>query len=559
MRLGGLWNLMGRRGSIKAKHVRALAAQVDAIANNEPTTQAVQALKKRIETLIDVISASRRSGKTLPRDLEKSLVALVKKLKRTGVTRTSDAALARLESRVATLMRRLDASDAKLGHLEAIERGRANMLPAYGQLDLIAAARRAAQAAALEHPVRQAQIATAAVKAAPTVNKFAERARNVVAAVAVAVFVFGGLHVASRAGLLEEIVTEAAQFVQFHHGAPAPAEPGQEVVPNKQAQLETTPALVPPSSGMPATVKPAKPDSNAHSGQEDAAVGAVTPLPSDRLGAGAMPSWAMPEITGALSRPEAMQSTPSGPARPIVEDKLPAAIGNPALRAAAMAGDPAAAYEVASRFGEGHGVPQNNEDAARWLERAARQGLAPAQFHLGTLFEKGIGVKKDLVRARDLYLAAAQKGNAKAMHNLAVLYAEGVTGTPDYKNAASWFLKAADHGIKDSQFNLAVLYARGIGVDQNYAESYKWFVLAANQGDTEAAKKRDEVAALLDPQTLGAARLAAQSWSPQPQPDDAINVKTPAAWEAPAEVPHPVKPKPRPALADTRTADGKPN
>jgi localization factor PodJL len=243
----------------------------------------------------------------------------------------------------------------------------------------------------------------------------------------------------------------------------------------------------------------------------------------------------------------------------IAEDKLPATIGNPALRAAALGGDPAAAYEVASRFAEGRGVAQSHEEEARWLERAANQGLAPAQFLLSGLYEKGIGIEKDLVRARDLYLAAAQKSNAKAMHNLAVLYAEGVNGQPDYEAAAAWFRKAADHGIKDSQYNLAILYGRGIGVTQNYAEAYKWFVLAAIQGDSVAAIKRDEVAAYLDPQTREAARVAAQSWLPQPQPDDAINVKMQAAWETPVATPRPVKPKPRPAGDETRTADRRPN
>ena len=45
------------------------------------------------------------------------------------------------------------------------------------------------------------------------------------------------------------------------------------------------------------------------------------------------------------------------------------------------------------------------------------------------------------------------------------------------------------------------------------AESYKWFALAANQGDQDAAKKRDEVAAHLDPQSLAAAQLAVKTWT----------------------------------------------
>ena len=154
-------------------------------------------------------------------------------------------------------------------------------------------------------------------------------------------------------------------------------------------------------------------------------------------------------------------------------------------------------------------------------------------------------MKKDLAKARDLYAAAAEKGNGKAMHNLAVLYAEGINSPADYKTAALWFRKAADRGITDSQYNLAILYARGIGVEQNYAEAYKWFTLAADHGDADAGKKRDEIAAHLDPQSLAAAQTTAQKWTAVPQPEDAINVKAPpGVWD-----PQPAKAgKPRPAV-----------
>ena len=192
-----------------------------------------------------------------------------------------------------------------------------------------------------------------------------------------------------------------------------------------------------------------------------------------------------------------------------------------------MAGDPAAEYEIGVRFSDGSGVAQSFEQAVHWLARAAEHGLAPAQYRLGNLYEKGEGVKKDLMEARRLYLAAAQQGNANAMHNLAVLHALGLEANPDYKIASEWFQKAADHGLADSQYNLGILYARGIGVEQNLAESYKWFALAAQTGDAEAAKKRDEVAARLDPQALMAAQHAVQTWTADPEPDKASKVAPP--------------------------------
>ena len=62
----------------------------------------------------------------------------------------------------------------------------------------------------------------------------------------------------------------------------------------------------------------------------------------------------------------------------------------------------------------------------------------------------------------------------------------------------------------------------------NLAESYRWFALAAANGDSDAAKKRDEVAARLDQKTLAAAKLAAQSFVPEREPDEATNLKAPA-------------------------------
>jgi localization factor PodJL len=119
------------------------------------------------------------------------------------------------------------------------------------------------------------------------------------------------------------------------------------------------------------------------------------------------------------------------------------------------------------------------------------------------------------------------------MHNVAVLEADGGGKGANYKGAAQWFRKAADRGVADSQFNLGILYARGIGVEQNLAESFKWFSLAAAQGDADSARKRDDLAKRLDPQSLAAAQLAVQTFTPEPQPEDAIKVASPpGGWDA---------------------------
>jgi len=329
--------------------------------------------------------------------------------------------------------------------------------------------------------------------------------------------------------------------------APSAATP---IAPTITAPNSTAPNSAAPNSAAPSrTVPSAAPGLTPAPPTHAAKSPSQSPLSNAADPTGSLPARPMSSASAPPSPPNgAAMNSPE-----LAIDTLPPAIGGPALRTAAIAGDMSAQYEIAVRFGEGRGVPRDERQAAHWLEIAAKQGLAPAQFRLGGYYERGIGVKKDLAAARDLYLAAAAKGNGKAMHNLAVLYADGINGRSDYHTAALWFRKAADRGITDSQYNLAILYARGSGEPQNYAEAYKWFALAAKQGDAEAANKRDDIAAQLDEATLAAAELVVKNWKPEPQPDEAIKAKTPpGGWDAVIQQP---KPKPRTKNANLAGSD----
>jgi localization factor PodJL len=69
-------------------------------------------------------------------------------------------------------------------------------------------------------------------------------------------------------------------------------------------------------------------------------------------------------------------------------------------------------------------------------------------------------------------------------------------------------------------------------MEQNLAEAYKWFALAARDGDTDSAKKRDDLATRLDRYALNAAAQAIQAWAPQQQPATAVEVKAPpGGWD----------------------------
>ena len=268
---------------------------------------------------------------------------------------------------------------------------------------------------------------------------------------------------------------------------------------------------------------------------------------------GAAAAGAPPSVdvtpTGSIARDRgALENRSERQPPPDLSTAIPSGVPA-ALREAVLAGSAPAQYELAQRLFEGRELPQDQRAAAFWFERAAKAGFAPAEFRLGALYQKGVGVERDPIAAKRWYAAAARAGNARAAHNLGVMDAEAVGGGADYAEAARWFRRAAELGVRDSQFNLAVLYARGLGVEQDLRKSWMWFSLAAAQGDAEAGRKRDEVAAKMDPDGLAAAGDLLSKFKAT-APDPAAN-DVAATFRDPGD---PVQPAP--ASAPPRPADG---
>jgi localization factor PodJL len=337
-------------------------------------------------------------------------------------------------------------------------------------------------------------------------------------------------------------------------------------LPAMESTSEPQPSAQPPADAgaSPAMPAPATPSMTSPTPIGRQSLNGPAPAAPDGAASVAIPQAPSAPTEQPVSSRDVTGSIPAPPTSPSSgkltsvqvppTERLPDGIGGPVLRAAALKGDPTAAYEVGVRFAEGKGVAANLDEAAKWYDRAAQAGVVPAIFRLGTFYEKGLSVKKDTDIARRYYLQAADRGNAKAMHNLAVLDADGGGKGANYKNASQWFRKAADRGVADSQFNLGILYARGIGVEQNLAESFKWFSLAAAQGDADAARKRDDIVKRLDPQSLAAAKLAIQTFMPEPQPNDAVNVAAPAGgWDSGPAQANTAKPAAKP-VSSKRTA-----
>ncbi len=111
-----------------AAQVQVLAEKIDRLAIGGGTGDAINKLELRIDALSRALTERAQNSDTLPPRLETLLQSLSDKIEQLQQSRGENIALAHLEDRIAKLVERLDASDARFSHLEAIERGLTDLL-----------------------------------------------------------------------------------------------------------------------------------------------------------------------------------------------------------------------------------------------------------------------------------------------------------------------------------------------------------------------------------------------------------------------------------------------
>ena len=151
-------------------------------------------------------------------------------------------------------------------------------------------------------------------------------------------------------------------------------------------------------------------------------------------------------------------------------------------RLAAEQGDAEAQFNLGVRYFHGRGVPEDIQEAIRWVRLAAEQGHAEARISLGALYDEGRGVPRDHEEAVRWYRLAAEQGHPEAQFNLGVSYDKGEGVARDPHEAARWYRRAAEQGNPEAQFNLDVSYDEGAGVPQDHVEAVRWYRLAAGAG-----------------------------------------------------------------------------
>ena len=284
------------------------------------------------------------------------------------------------------------------------------------QSDFIAAARRAAQQAAIDADAAQVQHARRAGPrpakpgAAPEESAVAkvgaaiqERKRPLLLGLGALVLLIGAYQVA-RVGMEGGApIAPVAHRQQQEADAPAPS-PAAETRP----AAEKTPVAAETAPPAPAAKEPGAPPPPRMIMPPSAG--------SDARGA-RQPSFGASLETAPAARPAERAANAQAPVDPTPTGAIGAApltSGDAlaAIKSLATQGDASAQYEMGARLTEGRGAVRDPKAAAQWFEKAAEQGLAPAQYRLGSMYEKGIGVDRDYA-ARAQLVPALGRGRQR--------------------------------------------------------------------------------------------------------------------------------------------------
>jgi hypothetical protein len=140
-------------------------------------------------------------------------------------------------------------------------------------------------------------------------------------------------------------------------------------------------------------------------------------------------------------------------------------------RKAAEAHEPHAGCRIADMYREGRGVPQDQEEMAKWLRGDAEQGCAGAQYKLA-------------------------------------IYAELNNDIPQ---ALDWFRRAGTNCAPQAQSALGDRLSEGFSVPRNDAEAYMWYTLASRAGDRPAGASARLLRAKLTQEQIAEAETEADA------------------------------------------------
>jgi TPR repeat protein len=151
-----------------------------------------------------------------------------------------------------------------------------------------------------------------------------------------------------------------------------------------------------------------------------------------------------------------------------------------------------ALYNLGVLFEKGIGVRANKHTALRLFTDAANLEHAKAQEFIGLAFLSGEHGKKNKKKAAKWIKKAAEQGMALSQLELGDMYANGLLGSP--KDALRWYKKAAElrpdgptDATKIAAFRIGRCYDLGLNcTKKNWEAARRWYEIACSYGCGEA-------------------------------------------------------------------------
>ncbi len=111
-----------------ANEVAVLGEKIDYVARATTGGEALNNLDHRVTAIADALAERSQNGDSVPPRLEALVHSLSDKIEQLQTSRSEPVSLGHLEERIGHLVEKLDASQSRLGQLEAIERGLSDVI-----------------------------------------------------------------------------------------------------------------------------------------------------------------------------------------------------------------------------------------------------------------------------------------------------------------------------------------------------------------------------------------------------------------------------------------------
>jgi TPR repeat protein len=138
-------------------------------------------------------------------------------------------------------------------------------------------------------------------------------------------------------------------------------------------------------------------------------------------------------------------------------------------------------YQLACLYYNGTGTLEDPVEAAKWCEKAAKQGHLQAMKNLAFSYRDGDGVDQNEQEMLIWLRKAAELGDANAQCEVSLYLQHRNSGPADLAEAGVWQRKAAEQGNPVAQGNLGSELMQ-TNDPARFAEALRWFKLSAMQG-----------------------------------------------------------------------------